>query len=104
MKEERGVTQCFRVVLVVLAIGVLLALGTPAHGQDAAAVQACAGATTLIGDLRFRSLPTVQARQRLTGIYAMAQMSRNLGLQQIASLQSGQVASADSGRLVRRRG
>ena len=89
-----------RVVLVVLGIVVPLTVGTPAHGQDAAAVQACAGVTTLIGDLRFRSLPTAQARQRLTSVYAVAQMSRNPGLQQIASMQSGQVASADSSQLL----
>ena len=56
--------------------------------------------TTLISDLKFRSLPTAQARQRLTGVYDMARTSRMPNVQQIASMQRGQVASADDTQLL----
>jgi len=87
-----------RAALVMLVIGVHLMVAMPAYGQpgfDSAGIQACTSAATLISDLRSRTLSTAQARQRLTWIYSMAQTSRVPALRQIASMQTGQVASAD---------
>ena len=40
--------------------------------MDAAGIQACASVARLISDLQSRTVPTAQARRRLTGIYDMA--------------------------------
>jgi hypothetical protein len=87
----------------ILIIGVHLVTAMPAFGQaglDLAGIQACTSAATLISDLRIRSLSTAQARQRLTAIYRMAQTSRAVSIRQIASMQSGQIASADDTQLL----
>ena len=92
-----------RAAFVMLMIGVHLTVAMPAHGQagfDPPGIQACTSAATLISDLRSRSLSTAQARQRLTWIYNMAQTSSVQGLRQIASMQRGQVASADDSELL----
>ena len=90
-------------VLAILVIGVHLVTAMLAYGQaglDPAGIQACTSAATLISDLRSRSLSTAQARQRLTAIYNMAQTSRATSIRQIASMQSGQIASADDTQLL----
>jgi hypothetical protein len=89
--------------LAILIIGVHLVTAMPAYGQaglDPAGIQACTSAATLISDLRIRSVSTAQARQRLTAIYNMAQTSRAASIRQIASMQSGQIASADDTQLL----
>jgi hypothetical protein len=89
--------------LAILIIGVHLVTAMPAYGQaglDPAGIQACTSAATLISDLRSRSVSTAQARQRLTAIYNMAQTSRAASIRQIASMQSGQIASADDTQLL----
>ena len=98
-----AVSRRHRAALVMFVIGVHLTVAGPAHGQagfDPAGIQACTSAATLISDLRSGSLSTAQARQRLTLIYNMAQASRVPGLRQIASMQTGQVASADDSQLL----
>jgi hypothetical protein len=87
-----------RAALAILLIAVHLPAAMPAQGQarlDAAGLQACASVTTLISDLQTRTVPTAQARQRLTGIYDMARTSSAPSVRQIASMQSGQIALAD---------
>jgi hypothetical protein len=89
--------------LATLIIGVHLVTAMRAYGQaglDPAGIQACTSAATLISDLRIRSVSTAQARQRLTAIYNMAQTSRADSIRQIASMQSGQIASADDTQLL----
>jgi hypothetical protein len=89
--------------LATLIIGVHLVTAMRAYGQaglDPAGIQACTSAATLISDLRNRSVSTAQARQRLTAIYNMAQTSRADSIRQIASMQSGQTASADDTQLM----
>ena len=91
------------IVLAMSTIGVHLTAAIPAHGEgglDPAGAQACTSAATLVAHLRSRILSTAQARQRLTSIYAMAQTSRVPSLRQIASMQMGQVASADDSQLL----
>jgi hypothetical protein len=92
-----------RAALAVLVLAVHL-LGTMSvHGQtrlDAAAIQACASLDQLIPDLQRRMVPTVQARHRLMGIYKIVRTSSAPSVRQIASMQSGQVASADDTQLL----
>ena len=93
----------FRAALAMLVTGIHLAAAMPAHGQarlDAAGLQACTSVATLISDLRSRTLATAQARQRLTSIYDMARTSSAPSVRQIASMQSGQIASADDTQLL----
>jgi hypothetical protein len=92
-----------RAALAMLVIAVPLAAAMPAHGQarlDAAGLQACASVATLIPDLRSRIVPTEQARQRLASTYDMARTSSAPRIRQIASMQSGQIASADDTQLL----
>lgn len=92
-----------RGALPALVIAVYVLAPTSAHGQtrlDAAGIQACASVSTLISDLRSRTLPTSQARQRLTVIYDLARTSSAPSIRQIASLQSAQIASADDTQLL----
>ena len=91
------------VVLGALVVAAHLGVVTPADGQsrvDAAGVHACTSMSRLISDLRTRTLPTVQARQRLALIYDIARTSSTPSLRQIASAQQGQIAFADDAQLL----
>jgi hypothetical protein len=86
-----------------LVITVHLLATMSAHGQtrlDAASIQACTSLAQLIPELQSRMVPTAQARQRLMGIYSIARTSSASSVRQIASMQSGQVASADDTQLL----
>ena len=92
-----------RAALAALVMAVHLLATMSVHGQarwDAAGIQACASVARLISDLQSRTVPTAQARQRLTGIYDMARSSSAPSVRQIASMQSGQIASADDTQLL----
>lgn len=76
---------------------------TSAHGQprlDAAALHACTSMSHLVSELRSRTLPTAQARQRLTLIYDIARTSSTPTLRHIASAHLGQVAFAEDTQLL----
>src|SRR6185436_7438200 len=98
-RESATVTPAarrLRAALAALVMAVHLLATMSAHGQarlDAAGIQACASVARLISDLQSRTVPTAQARQRLTGIYDMARSSSAPSVRQIASMQSGQIAS-----------
>jgi hypothetical protein len=101
--ELTATVRHVRAALIILMTGIHLTVATLALGQsglDPAGIQACTSAASLISDIRSRSLSTAQARQRLTSIYAMAQTSRAPSLRQFASMQMGQVASADDSQLL----
>ena len=105
-RESATVTPAarrLRAALAALVMAVHLLATMSAHGQarlDAAGIQACASVARLISDLQSRTVPTAQARLRLTGIYDMARSSSAPSVRQIASMQSGQIASADDTQLL----
>jgi hypothetical protein len=87
-----------------LAMLVLHVLGAmPADGQsrlDAAGVHACTSMERLSVELRSRTLPVDQARQRLRILYDIARTSSNPSLRHIANAQMGQLAAADDSLLL----
>jgi hypothetical protein len=103
-RRGNGIYLCLRTSsLITVTIAALAGMVMPAHGQtrlDAVGMQACTSLGQLISDLQSRMVTTAQARQRLMGIYDMARTSSAPSVRQIASIQSGQVASADDTQLL----
>ena len=96
------VESASRAALAALVVTVHVLAVMPVHAQrrlDAADIHACTQAVQLTNDLRSRTVPTAEARQRLTLIYDIAGTSSSLGLRQMALMHIGQVASADDAML-----
>jgi len=89
--------------LAVLVLAVHVLEARPAHGQarlDAAGVHACTSMERLSVELRSRTLPVDQARQRLRILYDIARTSSSPRLRQMADAQMGQLTTADDSLLL----